>query len=388
LKILQIFSRYGEYGGEEGSVYRIRDTIRKAHTVDTFYASTSEWVTKNKGRPIHALRESLSNPAVDKSLELTQKENKYDFWLVHNVFPALSPSVYSSAFRLGVPVVHYLHSYRHFCVNGFFLNHGTPCTKCAGGNFLLAFLTKCWRNSRIQSGVMGCVLARTQSMGIFEKVAAWIAISHRQKEIYAQWGVPADRIHVAHHFYNAASPPPAFSTSPRALFIGRLSPEKGVDHLLQAWAQVTTMGASLSIVGDGPERPRLEELTRQLSLKGVHFHGFLEKSAQADIWAKSMVTIVPSIWEEPFGMVVLESWARKRPVIAHQIGALPELLTEGVTGHLVPPNSPEHLARQIDFALQQPEHTQTMGQNGYNDLHTRFSEDVWTKRIDEILSGF
>jgi hypothetical protein len=117
-----------------------------------------------------------------RNLHLT---HHFDAWEIHNVFPALSASIYEEAIRLGVPIIHYLHNYRLSCVNGMFLNHGKLCHRCIGGNFFPAFETCCWRSSRIACGIGGAALHRVRRSGIFEKAAAWIALSEAQK----QWSV-------------------------------------------------------------------------------------------------------------------------------------------------------------------------------------------------------
>lgn len=387
LRILQIFSRYKEYGGEEGSVYRIADALHKGFDVGFFLYSTADLFSGGLvNRGIGALKAFANWTIVDQFRRL-QQIGQYDCWLIHNVFPAMSPSVYELAFDLGVPVIQYLHNYRMGCINGFFLNHGEPCQRCMHGNFLPALQTACWRDSHLQSGMMAAIMMRTRRMDLFTKIHHWIAISEAQKLEHVRMGIPAEKITVIPHFFTTKEPPEPYPEQGDVLFIGRLSPEKGVNRLLRAWSRVQHLGRTLWIVGDGPESQRLKDLTRELSLRNVQFTGFLEKGQTRAIWEKAACSVVPSIWKEPFGMVVLEAWARGRPVVAHRLGALPEIIRHDRDGFLVTPDHPEELAEAILEILEHPDRGESMGKEGFRRLEHDFSQDLWFRRIRGVFSG-
>jgi glycosyltransferase involved in cell wall biosynthesis len=387
LKILQIFSRYLEYGGEEGSVFRIGDSLQDHHEVEYFIGSTEDLLGSLKPTSFLAPFRAWHNQPVAQRLRRYQELGKFDLWQVHNVLPGLSPSVYQTAFSLGVPIIHYLHNYRLSCTNGFFLNHGSPCERCLGGNFWPAFQTACWKNSRLISGFMGLILRKIRRAGLFTKTAAWIAISAAQKQKHVAMGIPADRIHVIHHFYDHREPAPAPCPDGDFLFLGRLSREKGVDWLLRAWAKLDPRGRRLVIAGTGPEESSLKQLAVQLELQRVHFTGFVDKKQQADLWAKSAALVVPSIWDEPFGMVVLEAWARGRPVVAFAKGALPELIRHNADGLLAEPFSESSLAENMEKILLDPANAAALGLAGMRRLPAEFSPEIWFQKIQKVYDG-
>ena len=172
------------------------------------------------------------------------------------------------------------------------------------------------------------------------------------------------------------------------LVVGRLSVEKGVDRLLRAWQRVQELGRNLWIVGEGPERESLEKLTIALSLKNVHFTGFLAPDETKVIWERSACSVVSSIWKEPFGMVVLEAWAQGRPVVAHRIGALPEIIQADEGGLLVSPDDPMELAEAMLSILQNPEGGKLMGLKGLERLKRDFSQAVWREKIHSVFRQF
>lgn len=383
-RILQIFSRYREYGGEEGSVYRIGDALHRDFDIGFFMISSADVFAGNPlSYGVSALK-VFSNWDVVRELRQFQAIGRYDFWQIHNVFPAMSPAVYELAFELGVPIVHYLHNYRLGCVNGFFLNHGKPCQRCAGGDFLPAFMTACWHDSRLKSGLMGAVTRKARNLEIFSKVSQWVAISQAQAEEHVAMGVPRERITVIPHFLdsNGAKLPACLGDD--VIFVGRLSKEKGVDRLLHSWSHIQDCGRHLWIVGDGPERGVLESLSQSLGLKNITFTGFVERDAMGELWQRAACSVVPSIWKEPFGMVVLESWAQGRPVVAHRIGALEEIIDEGVNGLLSPSHDIEALGHAILRLLHDSELCANLGASGALTLHRDYSRTIWQDRILKV----
>lgn len=385
LKILQIFNRYMQYGGEEGSVYRIGDAMQSVHDVEYFLTSTESWIAKRGGNKLAMLADTFANLDIVRRLRRYQKIGRFNVWQIHNVIPTMSPLVYREAFRANIPVVHYLHNYRLFCANGFFLNHGEPCMRCAKGNFLPAVQTACWRNSRLNSGLMSAVILEMRAFGLFERTAAWISISQRQKDIHASLGIPRDKIEVIPHFFETEDPPLPPGSSESILFLGRLSPEKGVAQLIEAWSLLKIRGKQrLIIAGDGPEKAALERLASKLNAKNVEFTGFVDRTEQATIWKECRASVVPSIWEEPFGMVVLEAWSKGRTVIANRIGALPEIIDNGVNGLLAEPFSPESLASKMDEILRDGDRAAQLGMEGHKKLKSRYNRDEWVIRLRNL----
>jgi glycosyltransferase involved in cell wall biosynthesis len=384
LRILQIFSRYLKFGGEEGFVDSFRNASLPFHDVTDYQGSSEELLGRSFSSKLMLPIRAFHSSRVAKELGHLQKNGCFDLWVIHNVLPGLSPSVYQTAFDLKVPVVHYLHNYRMGCANGFFLNHGQPCERCLGGNFWPAALTACWRNSRLISGMMGLVLRRVRSVGTFHNVAAWVALSQAQRSKHIAMGIPQDRIHVVPHFYE----PKGDSIPPRpngnVLFLGRLSPEKGVNHLLLAWKLVQSKGRKLIIAGDGPEKERLQKQARELGLADVQFVGFLDREQQRAVWAKTAFSVIPSIWSEPFPLTFLESWTQTRTFVANRLGAMAEVVVEEKDGLLADPFSPESLSARIQELIENPNRCSEMGQAGKERILSEFNRTLWLSRINAV----
>lgn len=384
LRILQIFNRYLLKGGEENSVYRIGDAMQERHDVEYFLGSTQELLGTNVVHQLMVPWRAFFNAPVARRLRRYQDVGRFDLWQIHNVIPGLSPSVYQTAFSLGVPVVHYLHNYRMGCINGLFLNHGRPCERCLGGNFWPAFLTGCWHNSRFISGMMALITLRIRQVKTFKKVAAWIALSRTQREKHIQIGLPKEKIHLVPHFYLPKWNPPPHRGGGYVLFLGRLSPEKGVAQLLHAWKLADTQGRKLIVAGEGPDSEKLKILAHNLGLRNVEFPGFLDLARQKELWAQTSFSVIPSIMNDSFPLSFLESWANARPFVASRIGALAEVVQDGVNGILAEPFCPESLSSGIQSLLSNPAGCVSMGQAGHKKLLADFGKSLWLDRMELV----
>jgi glycosyltransferase involved in cell wall biosynthesis len=387
INILQIFSRYLQPGGEERFAELFSANLSPPHRVKNYFGSTEALRGAGAVDALSMPFRAWHNPRVERELRALHAREKFDLWVIQNTLPGLSPAVYQTAFSLGVPVVHYLHNFRLACANGFFLNHGAPCEQCLHGNFWPAFQTACWRNSRLISGFMGLLIRRTRHLGTFRRVSAWVALNHQQKAKHVQMGIPQDRIHVVPHFFDSPRPPPPSNPSGDVLFLGRLSPEKGLETLLRAWAGVRPGNRKLLIAGRGPEEPSLRALAVLLGLKGVDFLGYQSRENHSALWARSLFTVVPSLWQEPFPLSFLESWAFQRAPVASRLGAMAEYISGELDGILVEPFSVPSLSTAIQTAIDYPEKTAQMGLVGYQKLKSSFTREQWVSRISSVFAA-
>ena len=193
-------------------------------------------------------------------------------------------------------------------------------------------------------------------------------------------GFDAATFEVVHYGIEAGSEPPPLPGAPRLAIVGRLIPIKGHDVLLRAVARARERlpGLTLEIAGDGELEQELRATAIRLGLGDAVT--FLGRVAPVDpVLERAEVVVVPS-FGEGFGMVALEAMERGRPVIASDVGGLPEIVDEGRTGLLVPPGDVEALARAI-AELADPARAASMGEAGRARALAEFSQDRCTERI-------
>jgi glycosyltransferase involved in cell wall biosynthesis len=268
-----------------------------------------------------------------------------DLLHVHNTLPLASPAVYYAASASGVPVVQTLHNYRLMCANGSFVRDAKPCVSCVGTTAQMpAVVHACYRGSRAATGVVAAMLLLHRAAGTWQRqVDTYIVATEFARGMFVAGGLPADRIVVKPHFVDP-DPGVGSGRGGYALYVGRLSTEKGIVTLLDAWARLDRH-VPLIIAGDGPLAGTVADAAARR--QGVTWLGQQDRASVRQLMAEAAVVIFPSIAYETFGQVIIEAYAAGTPVIASSGGAAAELVEPGRTGALVRPGDPADLADHI-----------------------------------------
>jgi glycosyltransferase involved in cell wall biosynthesis len=292
---------------------------------------------------------------------------------VHNFLPLLSPSVYYAAHEAGVAVVQTLHNYRLICPGGQFLRKGSVCEQCLGKTIPTpGVLHACYRDSRAATASVAAMLGLHRTVGTWSMmVDAYIALTEFGREKFIRGGLPSDRLFVKPNFVHSAAPP-GQGDGGFALFIGRLSEEKGIRPLLVAWKRLD-MTMPLKIAGDGPLRGEVQAATQ--CMKNVELLGHLSKDRVANLLRRAHVVILPSICYEGFPIVVVEAFAAGVPVIASDIGALGELIDHGRTGLHARTGDAEDLARQVEWLVAHEEQRRRMQQAARREFELNYTAE-------------
>ena len=243
----------------------------------------------------------------------------------------LSPAVLRVAAAEGASVVATLHNYRLMCLPATFLRDGRVCEDCLGRLPWPGVVHKCYRGSAVGSGTLAAALAIHRALGTFdEHIDLYLAVSEFVRDKHVQAGLPAGRIVVKPNAVPAAGRRPC--PGDYYLFLGRLSPEKGLAVVLEAWR---TAPGRLVVAGDGPERSRLQ----RRGASGVEFLGHVSPERVPALLARARALLLPSLCYEGAPRSVIEAYAAGVPVIASRIGGLPDVVEHGVSGLLAVPGS-------------------------------------------------
>jgi glycosyltransferase involved in cell wall biosynthesis len=353
MRILQIHNHYQQYGGEDAVVANEKALLEESgHTVESFTIHNE--IISGLRRQLKTFLDVVYNVKIYRTLVKGIATNRPDVVHVHNTFPLLSPSVYDACMEANVPVIQTLHNYRIFCAASTLFRDGHPCELCLDGRSYRAVWHRCYRNSVSGSlAVANMIVYHRYNRTWSTKVTRFIALTEFARNMFIKAGLPSERIFVKPNFIIDPGAP-ELDRRNGALFVGRLSREKGVQHLIRAWSSISI---PLHILGDGPERGVLEEQ----SPSNVVFEGRvrLERVRQAMRSAKFIV--IPSLWYEGFPVVLVEAFANGLPVIASRLGSLAELVDDNVTGRLVPPGDPDALATVIAELLVDSDRLKAMG---------------------------
>ena len=350
MRILVAHNRYQEPGGEdavfaaEASLLESRGQVVVRYEVDNANIDAMS-------RPALA-RATIWNPQTVRDVRALIRRARPDVLHAHNTFPLISPALYHAARAERVPVVQTLHNYRLVCPKAQLFRDGRVCEACVGRAVPTpGVLHACYRRSRAQSLGVASMLAVHRAAGTWaHAVDVYLALTESARDTFVRGGLPAEKIIVKPNFV-AADPGEGEHGGGYALFVGRLSEEKGVAMMLSAWARVG-QALPLRIVGDGPMSDRARAAAA--TVPGVEWLGRQERATVMQLMRDATVLIVPSLWPEPFGLVVAEGFATGLPAIVSDVGALSSLVTHGRTGRHFTAGSEDALVEQVRWVLDHP----------------------------------
>jgi glycosyltransferase involved in cell wall biosynthesis len=322
-----------------------------------------------------------------EKLGATLREFRPDIAHFHNIFPLISPSAYSACNDVGVPVVQTLHNYRLLCPQAQFIRNSVTCEYCLRKRFKWpAMLYGCYRNSRVATTAVVAMVAFHDVRGTWqENVDQYIALSEFSRRKFIEGGLPTDKITVKPNFVLVD---PGIRSGPGdyALFVGRLSIEKGPRLLLRAWKQ-GNFSFPLRFVGDGPLRKRLERERDELGLNSVAFHGWIAQGAAIEIMKCARFLVVTSQTYENFPLSIAQAYACGVAVIAPRHGAMAEIVQDGVTGLHFQPGSSDDLAAKLEWALSNPAALEDMGRAARAQYEAKYTAERNYELLLQIYQG-
>ena len=383
MKILQIHNTY-QYRGGEDQVVATEKALLEAHghRVIQYLRHNGEITGYGPLKTIGLWPTALWAPRACREVEQLIAREKPDIAHVHNTLPLISPMVYASCRRAGIPVVQTLHNFRLACAGANFYRRGKICRTCLGHSPLRALGKPCYRNSRIQTAAVATMLQCHRWWNTWQRdVDSYVALTQFMKRRMIRCGLPRKKIMVKPNSPTTDEQPQP-SRPRHVLYMGRLSPEKGVEDLVRAWKALPRV--PLKIAGDGPLAPRLKHQLARHGLNQIQLLGHLDRQALNKMLAQAWLVIVPSRCYEGFPLTIAEAFCAGKPVIAPRMGAAAELVSHAATGFLYHPGSQRDLVRWIQRALARPTQLPRMGENARSIYLARYSTQKAHDRLMQI----
>ena len=372
MRILFVHNRYQQPGGEDAVVSAEMALLRdRGHDVmlleennDAIVGSLAS--IKASFRAVYSW-DSMRNG------EARIKEYCPDVVHVHNFFPRFSPSIYDACRNLQTPVVQTLHNYRMLCVNALFYRGEKPCGECMGKSIgWPGIWHHCYRDSQLGSAAVVTMQVVHKLRGTWTtKVDRFVALTEFARNKFVSAGLPESKISCKSNFLQA-DPGVGSGCGGYALFVGRLSPEKGISTLLATW-QMLGGDRKLKIAGDGPMGTLVSHAAKRN--KNIEWVGRCTSEEVYSLMRSSAMVVFPSEWYEGFPMVLAEAFATGTPVIASRIGGLGEIVEHGRTGLLFTAGDARALASAVEWAFAHPLEIAAMRQDARAEYALKYTPD-------------
>lgn len=355
MKILVVHNHYQQPGGEDTTVEQESALLRDAGHIIIEYRRSNQEVSafnplQKATLPLRAIWASDSY----RDLRDLLRREKPDIAHFHNMHFMISPAAYYACHDAGVPVVQTIQNYRLFCPAATFFRDGHVCEDCLGKTPPLpGVIHRCYRGSRAQTAMVAATLTFHRWRRTWlDRVDRYIAPTAFVQEKLIEGGLPAEKIVVKPNF---VYPDPGCGDGggDYVLYVGRLSPEKGIETLLTAWERLAQkIPFTLKIVGDGPLAAQVADSTQRTA--GIEWLGQQPKDRVLALMKEAQALLFPSIWYEAFPLVIVEAFATGLPVIASNMGSMAALVDPGRTGLHLTPGDADDLAAKIEWIAAHP----------------------------------
>lgn len=362
LNILLAHNYYRQRGGEASVFQNEKELlISNGHKVVCF---TRDNLEINSSGIFNRLTSPLwftFNKDTVKQVASVVSNKRFDVAHAHNIFPLISPSLYYVLKDFNIPIVQTLHNYRLICPAATFYRDGAICEDCMGKLVPYPGLRyKCWHESYAKTAcVTGLLTFHNLASTFTNKVDVFIALTKFASKKYIEGGIPENKIVVKPNF----SPDFGFQNKQQGkyfLFVGRLSEEKGILTLLQAWEKLPA-NYVLKIVGDGSLQDKVIKIAERL--KNIDYLGRLPKEKVIEVMRDAISLIFPSEWYEGLPMVIVEAFSVGLPVVTSNLGSMSALIEHEYNGLHFIPGSVESLRNQIQWAIANQSRMLEMGRN-------------------------
>jgi glycosyltransferase involved in cell wall biosynthesis len=369
--ILLVHNFYQQLGGED-RIFEAEASLLadKGHRV-LRYTVHNDQISAMSSLAVAAA--TLWNRSIYRDIRALIRRDRPDVVHFHNTFPLISPAAYYAAKAEGIPVVQRLPNYRLLCPNALFFRQGQVCEDCMGRVVPWpAVAHACYRDNRMASSVVATMLTLHRILRTWtETVDVYIALTEFARQKFIQGGLPADKIVVKPNFIYP-DPGPGTGQGNYALFVGRLSPEKGIDILLEAGKRLGG-NVRLKIVGDGPLASNVAEAAQ--SSTRIEWQMVLSKEQVVKVMKEARVLLFPSVCYEGFPVVIAEAYAVGLPVIGSQLGSMSSLINPGHTGLFFRTGSSDDLVAQLEWSFQNPNELARMRREARQEFEARYSAE-------------
>jgi len=371
MKVLMIHNSYAARSGEEDAAQALADLLgARGHDILWFRRSSAEISGSCIGN-IKAFFAGIHNPFAAAALARRLDETRPDIVQIQNLYPLLSPAILRPIRARGIPIVMRCPNYRLFCPTGLYLRRGRVCEQCVSrGGELWCIVHNCENSLAKSTGYAVRSMWARLTRSIVRCVDMFIVQTPFQLQKFVERGIPEARVAIVPGFVVSDRCPSWSDAADSITFVGRVSPEKGVEDFIHAARMMPEV--PFAVAGSDVTMPGI----RKRSPANVRWLGFLQSDALYDTYLKSRIVVVPSRWYEGFPNVAVQAMVCARPVVAARIGALISIVDDGRTGLHFEPGNPSDLAGKLRYLYRDPSLCRELGGNARLKAAQYYSADA------------
>lgn len=401
MNILQVNKYFHPFAGVESYYFSLFKLLQKnGHQVAAFAMEDGEAI-KIRWQKFFVSRVDYNGTGIREKLKfLTRmfysreagqkisaliKEFKPDIVHLHSIYHHLSPAIIPVIKSYGIPIVQHLHDFHLVSPNYNLFHQGQICEASKVKKYYRAVIHRCVKNSYLAS-------AAEAAEKYFQLLSGWeyklidyfIVPSNFMKMKLKEYGIDESKVAVIPHFIDHRQ----YRLSPAGgeylLYFGRLCEEKGVEMLLNVALKLPHL--KIKIAGRGPLETKITALIRRKNISNVELVGFLHGRALKKIIENSRLTVLPSVWYEVFGLSILESFACGKPVVASDIGGIPEIVRHQENGLLFRPGDLPDALNKIRLLIRNSNLLKKMGVAARNTVVYKYNSRNHYENIIKLYS--
>ena len=377
MRILVAHSFYKTFGGEDRYVGQYMKLLSDVHDVALLERTNADLPgnIRTAARMIFSRREGAS---VDKELA----EFAPDVVHLHNPYPGFGPAVHLAVNRRDVPLVMTIHNFRLRCPNSLMFTEGELCRRCERGVYAHAWFHDCFPTKAQALGYSVGLWTHRFVLDLEDKVDVFVVPSRFMQGQLEKWGIARDRVALVRNFTDVPTGNP--SPGEFGLYFGRLSPEKGIEHLIAALR--IAGDPPFRIVGDGLLRDEVARRISQAGLRNTTLEARIPAEEVPGLLHNARYVVLPSVSHENAPLAALEAMAAARPLVVTERGGLPELVEDGA-GLTCRAGDAEDLARAIQTLMDDVALCQRAGEKGAQRAREDFGPRTHLRRLEEVYAS-
>jgi glycosyltransferase involved in cell wall biosynthesis len=370
-----VHNKYAVISGEEIMVDRIINLLRhNNHEVQAFFKDSAQ-IGTGFMRKANSFFNGIYSFSARREIVKVLDQFRPDCVQIQNLFPLISPSILSLIKSRGIPIVMRCSNFRLICPNGLFLSHGQLCEKCRGGYEYWCVFKNCENNifKSVGYALRNCVARKLKLYT--ENISLYIAQTEFQKKYLIGENIPSEHIVVIPNMSSDTNNPVNNNLGDYIGYVGRISPEKGIDTLINAAIECNHI--SFKLAGNYGRMPHLSEKKPE----NLDLVGHIASSSLHAFYNNSRIIVLPSICYEGFPGVLIEAMLHGKPIICSRIGGLSEIVDDRITGLLFEPGNINDLVKKIKYLWARPDVSSKMGHNGREKALREYSANRYYERL-------